>query len=41
MQFGVKLTAQAGAVITKTGAEGHLQVAVTRSGQRAAAPETS
>ncbi|MER7398759.1 CU044_2847 family protein [Streptomyces sp. NPDC000151] len=41
IQFGVKLTAQAGAVITKTGVEGHLQVTVTWSGQRPQAPETA
>ncbi|GAA0480376.1 CU044_2847 family protein [Streptomyces olivaceiscleroticus] len=39
IQFGVKLTAQAGAVITKTGVEGHLQVTVTWSGRREPAPE--
>ena len=32
IQFGVRLTAEAGAVITKTGVEGHLQVTVTWSG---------
>ncbi|MFJ6749845.1 MULTISPECIES: CU044_2847 family protein [unclassified Streptomyces] len=34
IQFGVRLTAEAGAVITKTGVEGHLQVTVTWSGGR-------
>ena len=34
IQFGVRLTAEAGAVITKTAVEGHLQVTVTWSGDR-------
>ncbi|MEV0369201.1 CU044_2847 family protein [Streptomyces sp. NPDC050636] len=43
IQFGVRLTAEAGAVITKTGVEGHLQVTVTwcgdHSGRRRETPE--